>query len=143
MVSLFVVFEHPGPADFADFIKIAEQPGVGHLVAVAAVEAFDVGVLVWLARLDVVDHHAVRFAPRGEHLAQELGAIVSAQHVRQAAFGLQLFEHAHQPFTGERGIDLDAQRFTVEVIEHVEGPEPYAVVKRIAHEVGGPHLVGP
>jgi len=49
---------------------------VQHLFAEGAVEAFDEGVLVGLARLDVSQRHAAQFGPLGECFAQELRAVV-------------------------------------------------------------------
>jgi hypothetical protein len=49
---------------------------------------------------------------------------------------LQLLEDAHQSLRGGRRIHLDVQRLAVEVINHVEGPEPTAPRQRVGHEVG-------
>lgn len=46
-----------------------------HLVAEGAVEALDVGVLVGLAGLDVLDCHGVGLRPLHEGFAQELRAM--------------------------------------------------------------------
>ena len=49
---------------------------VQHLLTERAVEAFDEGVLVGLARLDVSQRHAAEFGALGKCFAQELRAIV-------------------------------------------------------------------
>src|SRR5690606_15762295 len=102
------------------------------------VEAFDVGVLVGLAWLDVPDGHAVELGPLHEGLAQELRAVVGAQDLRQAVVALELLEDADQARGGDRGVDLDVQRLAVEVVDYVEGPEATATGQRIGHEVGRP-----
>lgn len=48
---------------------------VQHLLAQRPVESFDVGILVGLAWLDVLDRHAVNLGPLGKGLAQEFRAI--------------------------------------------------------------------
>src|SRR3546814_2113820 len=104
-------------------------------LAEGPVEAFDIGVLVGLARLDVTDGHAVELGPLHEGFAQELRAVVGAQDLRQAVVGLELFEDADQARGRDRGIDLNVQRLAVEVVDHVEGAEAAAAGQRISHEV--------
>lgn len=58
--------------------------------------ADDGGVLVGLARLEVLDGHAVGFGPLHERLTQELGPVVGSQYLRQSVVALQLLEDAHQ-----------------------------------------------
>ena len=78
MVSLLVVLEHPGPSHFPDLIQIPEQPSIEYLCAVGPVEAFDIGVLVWLSRLDVTDLDVVLLTPVYERLAGQFGSVVTA-----------------------------------------------------------------
>lgn len=95
--ALFVVFDHPPVNGLADVLQAQEQMLVQQFLAERAVEPLDVGVLVGLAGLDVLDGHAVRLRPLHEDLAQELGAVVGSQHLRQPVIVFQLFEDAHQP----------------------------------------------
>ena len=101
MISFLVVFEHPCPAELPDFVEFPEQPGVKHLLAIRPVEAFDVGVLVRFAGLNVVDQDAVLPAPVDESRAEELGPVVGAQYVRQAALGFQLVENPNEAPAGQ------------------------------------------
>ena len=142
MVAFLVVFEHPGPGHFPDLVEIPKKPGIENLCSIGSVEAFDIRVLVWLSGLDVVDQDAMVSAPGRKRLAQELRTVVGAQHIGQAAFRCQLFEHPDQARARQRGIDFNLQRLPVEVIQDVECPEPHTLIQRIAHEVGRPHLVG-
>ena len=77
--------------------EAGEQVLVQVLLAEGPVEAFDVGVLVGLAGLDVLDGHAVELGPLHEGLAQELRAVVGPQHLRQPMVALQLLEDPNQP----------------------------------------------
>jgi hypothetical protein len=59
-----------------------EQIGIKHFFAVGAVKAFDEGILIRLARLDVVQRDVLALAPGGEFLGGELGSVVPAEYVR-------------------------------------------------------------
>ena len=107
MGTLLVVLEHPPVRRLAYVVEAGEQVLVQDLLAEGPVEAFDVGVLVGLAGLDVADRHAVELGPLHEGLAQELRAVVGAQDLRQAVVTLELFKNADQTRGRDRGIDLD------------------------------------
>ena len=64
MGAFLVVVEHPPPRCFANVIQACEQVLVQDLLAERPVEALDVGVLVGLAGLDVLDGHALGLPPR-------------------------------------------------------------------------------
>lgn len=57
MRSVFVVVDHPPVGGFPHFGKIAEEIQVEHFLPVGAVEPFDIGILVRLAGLNVVNEH--------------------------------------------------------------------------------------
>ena len=65
--DVFVVAEHPGPADVSDLRDGREDMRVEHFFAIAAVEAFDVGILVRFAGLDVFDLDANPCTIRQRH----------------------------------------------------------------------------
>jgi len=56
---------------------------------------------------------------------------------------LQLLEHPHQSGRSDRGVDLDMDRLTIEVVGDVEGAEGTPAEQSIAHEVRRPDPVGP
>lgn len=138
MGSLLVVFDHPPVDGLSDIIQGGEQVLVEQLIAEGPVEAFDVSVLIRLARLDILDGHAVVLGPAGEGLTEELRAVVGSQHLGQATCPLQPIEDADQSLGRDRGVDLDVHRLTIEVIDHVECPEPTAAQQGVGHEVRGP-----
>ena len=96
MQSLLVVLDHPPPDRFAYVLEGGKQVLIEDFLTEGAVEAFDVGVLVRLARLDVLDGHGVGLGPLHERFAQELRAVVRAQHLRQAVVPFELLKDAHQ-----------------------------------------------
>jgi hypothetical protein len=69
-----------------------EEVRIEHLGAVAAVEAFDVRVLIRLARLDLMNCHAVRRAPIDEALSGEFRSVVDAHGGGPAVHRDQLVE---------------------------------------------------
>lgn len=76
MGSLLVVLDHPLTHDLADLVEVTEQIQVQDFIAHRAVEAFDVGILVRLAGLDVADEDPVGLAPGHERLTQELRTVI-------------------------------------------------------------------
>ena len=71
MGPLAVVDPQPGVGERAQLGDRFEEMGIEDLRSVAAIEAFDVRVLVGLAWLDVVNRHAVLGTPIDEGLGRE------------------------------------------------------------------------
>jgi len=78
------------------------------LVARAAVEALDVGVLVRLARFDEMQVDPVGVGPRVERPADELRTVVGDQH-RLSARVDQALQHLGDTPPADRGIDINRQ----------------------------------
>ena len=76
MWSVFVVLDHPPICRFANVVESGEEVLVENLLAVGSVKAFDKGVLVGFAGLDVLDRHASALGPTGEDLPEKFGPIV-------------------------------------------------------------------
>lgn len=55
MIPLFVVLEHPRPAELANSIERSEKPSIEHVLSIPSVEPLDVDILVRLTWLDVFD----------------------------------------------------------------------------------------
>jgi hypothetical protein len=79
MGARFVVGPHPSIGDLPDLIQVLEEVGVQHLLAIGAVEAFDVRVLVRLPGLDVADLDAPGAAPVLERLGHEFRPVVPTE----------------------------------------------------------------
>ena len=141
MWSLLVVLGEPLSDELAHLGEASEQIQIQHLVSQAPVEAFDKGILVRLAWLDVVDKHPVGLAPFDEDTAEELRAVIDAQDIRQSPDFLQPLEYPYQPGRPQRGIDLDGQGFPVMVINDVEQPITGTPLERVTHEVRRPDLI--
>lgn len=89
-----------------------------------SIESLDVGVLGRFARLDVDERDAVTGRPVLQGLTDEFRPVVESQALRLVA-GLDHFvERKDDPGGRQTGVDLDPQRFAVEVVVDVERPEP-------------------
>lgn len=62
--------------------------------------------------------------------------------MRQSVVAFDLVEDAHQPRRSDRRVDLDVQRFAVEVVDHVERAETASAGECVAHEINRPHRIG-
>lgn len=94
----------------------------------APVEAFDEGVLIGLARLDVVDRHAMRDGPVEKRLCEKLGPIVDPHRDRAAVDGHQVLQVLHDTTTGQRDAQRDIQAFTIPFIDAGERADPPTVL---------------
>lgn len=111
-----------------------------HLMAEAAVEKFNVGVLGRLAGLDVMKLHFVFLAPRDELCGDELRSVVDPDLAGQSPAVPKLFEHPDNAFGRQGGIHLDGQCFAHAFVEDVECPEPFAMPQGVVHEVHRPQV---
>src|SRR5712664_2752527 len=98
-----IVVQAPGFDDLARLSQAEEPVLVETLVAEPAVEALDVGILVWLAGLDEVQPDALRVGPRIERAAGELGPIVRDEHRRLPARLDEPLEHLCVHFDRQAG----------------------------------------
>lgn len=73
MRAFLVVFGGPPMRDLADLVKPSEHVRIGHVVRKDAVEVFDAGVLIRLARLD-------QLRPRDQHVVHNCCIGSSASH---------------------------------------------------------------
>jgi hypothetical protein len=101
----------------------------------------DIGILPGLSRLDMPDRNSQRFSPFQQLAADLVRAVVDTNGARSAAPFDDRGKAADDPLRRQRKVDLDAQTFAVEVIQHVQQPERPAVAKAIGHEVHRPDRV--
>ena len=141
MRSVLVVLGQPVVGDGLDLLDGIEQPGVEHFGPEGAVEALDVGVLVGLAGLDVVQRDAPALGPRDEFAAGHLRPVIHADGLRCTVPVDQPVHRADEHRGGQRLRHLDRQRLAVGLVDHVEGAEPPAVVEHVVHEIQRPALV--
>src|SRR5262249_40018132 len=106
-----------------------------------AVKAFDVGVLVRLARLDEMQLDPVGVGPCVDCPAEELGAVVGDQHRGLAARVEQALQYLNDTPPSDRGIDVDRQARTGEIVDDRQNAKAPTVVEYIDDEVERPALI--
>src|SRR5665213_3417984 len=104
-----VVVLAPGLDRPASFGERLEDMLVEALVAEAAVEAFDEGVLRRLPWLDVVQAYSMRSSPRKHRKARHLRAVVHDDRLRIPAIIGDPIEHGSHPGAADRRIDFDRE----------------------------------
>ena len=97
---LAFVFVGPEPTDgkVLDFIDAGEQVLIQPVIPHGAVVAFDIGMLLGLAGLEVGDRDALGLGPVGHELAEVFGAMVAADRPGFASPGHELIERPDHPF---------------------------------------------
>jgi hypothetical protein len=106
-----------------------------------AVVALNIGVLLRLAWLDMVQGDALVLSPFHEFPADIFRAIVDANGERFSPPFDDLVEAPDDAFSRQRKIHLDAQPLPVEVVQDVEKPELPTVLQAVCHEVHRPDHV--
>jgi hypothetical protein len=76
-----VVRQEPVLADGTDLFDRLKEVGVEDLLPIGPIDAFDVGILVRLARLNVVDADTTRGTPLDKDVRHKLRTVVDADHV--------------------------------------------------------------
>src|SRR5262245_24307978 len=141
MGPLGVVGVEPRVGDGAGILERAEEIRVQDLLAKRPIEAFDKGVLIRLAGLNVAQANPLSRTPLDEGLGDEFRAIVDAHPRRAAIEPHELVQHPNDPGAGDGGADLDGERLPIALVDDREGPEGTAVVQGIGHEIERPGLV--
>ncbi len=138
-----IVVHTPGLDDLACVRQAAEPVLVQALVAEAAVETLNVGILIRLAGLDEVQPNAVGVSPRVERSADELGPIVRDQDCRRPARLDESLEDLDDPPPADGGVHFDGQAGPREIIHHGQQANPAAILQGVEQEVQRPALVDP
>jgi len=100
-----------------------------------AVVALDVGVLLWLSGLDALDSISLFLIPYQQLATDVLRSVVDLYGAWLAAPLDDPIEASGDAFGGQREVDLNAQAFPVEVVQHVQQPERTTITQSVGHEV--------
>src|SRR5439155_1255046 len=136
-----VVVLAPVADHHARFGQAGELLAVQELVADAAVERLDVGVLPRRARVDVASRDGREATPIPERVRGQLGAVVAADVRRGAALGGQALEHRDGLIGGDAAVDVHRQRLAGVLVDDVEQPQRAAVGGLVVLEVKRPHVI--
>lgn len=142
MRPLFVVTLEPFRTDLSDLVQRFKHVGVQYFCSIRAIESFDEGILIGLARLDVPQFNSALRTPGHELFGDQLRAIVEANRLGPAPPAHHLRQHADHVLSRKRRINLDGQALSHAFIQNIEGAESSPAVQRIAHEIHSPHGIG-
>jgi len=141
--SDLVVALDPFGGDFPHLLQGIEHIGAQHLLVVGSVEAFDIGVLVGLARLDESQLDVLLLAPIGEGLAHQLRAVIAANSTGPAVQVNHLGQERDRASGGNAHRDIDPEGPAIGFIDHVVRAEHPPAVERVTHKVDRPHGIHP
>lgn len=113
----------------------AEQGLVQQIVAQAAVEALDKGVLLRLAGSDVVPIDPAFLRPAQDRHAGQPGAVIGDAGERFAARGNDGIELSPDTQARRRGVGDQCQALAGEVIDNGEDAESPAIAQLIVQEI--------
>ena len=109
----------------------------------SAIVTLNIGVLLRLSGLDVLDGDALFLCPYSERLADVFGAIVDPDHAWFSAPFNDPVEAASDPLCGQRKVYyFYPQPFAIEVIQHVQLPKSMAIAETICQEMHRPGHIG-
>ena len=124
------------------FQQRAEDLTGEQLVVSFVVEAFNVTVLPWGARLDVEAFYPTLFEPLLDGIGYELRAIIAADvfgHSIAFHGRFHYRDHIHRP---DRPGHMDSQALPGVFIDQGQHPQFTAIFSLVLHKVPAPHMVG-
>ena len=142
MGSRQIVVQAPLFDDLPRVAEAAEPVLVEALVAQAAVEALDEGVLHRLARRDEAQAYAALVGPLVQRPARHLRPVVHDDLLRLgASAGDHPVQHPRHALARDRGVDLDGQRLPRVGVDHGQQLQPPPRRGGVRDEVQAPDLV--
>ena len=103
--------------------------------------AFDISILLRLARLDMLDRDVAALGPFQKLVTDVFRAVVDPNACWLAAPFDDLVQAPDDALCWEREVDIDCQAFAIEVIENVEKPESSPIAKPVSHKIHRPAFV--
>ena len=131
MGPLAVVALEPGIREITHLADGFKRVRIKDLGAIAAIEAFDVGILIGFARLNVVQRHPVRLAPVDERLRDKFWPVVGAQRTRTPVQCDEILEDPDDAWARDGRRDFDRQPFPVPLVEDRQRAKSLAAVQRV------------
>jgi len=103
--------------------------------------ALDICVLLRFSGLNMGQNDALVLGPFHKGAADVFRTVVDPDRLWCATPFDDPVQGPDNPLGGQREVDLDAQAFTVEVVQNVQQAELATVSQTICHEVHGPDFV--
>ena len=137
-----VVVASPLFDDHLGLLQAVEDLAVEQLVPEACIEALDVAVLPWRARLDERCLGPDRGDPPTYGFSDELGAIIRPDVGGWSTHDEEIGEHVDDVDRGELATDAYRQALAGVLVQDVQRPEHPSIVCPVMNEVVGPDVVG-
>ena len=132
----------PALDDDLSFPQRVEDLAIEQFVTQAGIEAFDVTVLPWAARLDVGGLGTDGSDPFLHRLGDELWAVVGADMAGYAAQDEEVGQDVDHVDGLELAVDADRQAFMGELVDDVEHAVLASIMGAVLDEVVGPDVIG-
>lgn len=139
---LLVVLPAPSLDDHTGMCQAGEPVLVQTFLPEAAVERFDVGVLVGLARFDEEQLNTPGVGPVQRGSTAELFSVVCPDRFGQSPRGGDLIQDAHHLVATHRPLGHDGHRLVSRVIDYRQVLDAASFGRAVKDEVHRPHLVG-
>lgn len=135
-----VVGPEPSGSEVSDLLDVLKQVLTQPVVAHSTIVSLHVGVLLRLARLDVVDTNPVLLRSDLQAMADILRTVVATYGFRLAAPFHDLLQYPDDSLGRQREVRFDGQAIPVEVIDHVQQATTSPIVLQVVHVVHGQRL---
>jgi hypothetical protein len=137
-----VIIDPPCLDDRSDVIEIYKPVLVQAFVPELAVEALHETIIDRLARADELQPDSVRIRPAIHGVADELGAVIDHDLLRQAMNSRYPRQNLDNPLTTNRGVGLNPETLLRIGVNDRQQPEPSSGMQGIMQEVHRPQLTG-
>ena len=138
MRSVVIVAPQPLGCLILRLLKRLKQGLIEAFIAHGSVKAFNIGVLLRFAWLDINQHNAFALRPLLVVVADEFRAVVRADELRCAAPLNQLVKVARECAGRNAEVDFSQQTFSVVVVNDVATADAAPIAQVVVHEVNRP-----
>lgn len=142
MRPLLVVIASPVGDDSPGFEQVMEPADAQAFITQFSIEALDIAILRWLARLGVDQVDLAFKVPGQEVTARQLWPIVAANRLWKAAFSDDAIKHTRYTLARKARVHFHGQALACIGIDHVQHANRAAKSRCVMHEVKRPFLVG-
>ena len=139
--SFVVVCPEPRGRGLPDIFDGFKNVLVEPVISDSPVVAFNIGNLLWFSALDKLQTDTACLCPGCQQFTDIFGSVVAPNIARNATPLNDLIQCPDHTGREQGKIDLDAQPFPVEIVNHIESPEAEPVPKLIVQEIHGPSVV--
>ena len=140
--DLVVVVGTPVFDEKAGLGQRAKPVLVEAVIAEGAVEALDEGILHGFTRLDVMKGDPGALSPEVKGFAGKLGTVIDGDSLGQLAGESQALQDGNDRCPADRGVDMDGQALSGEVIDEGKTAEAAAGGELVVDEIHRPALIG-